>query len=92
FALPLSTQGQRWSGFYQSELKKGGNRYMAKCKFCLIEFSDKPEKLHLYITKREKRSSSQNRPKNKYYRLQTQIYIHSNKEDLAMYLERKKKW
>ncbi|CAG8838407.1 20383_t:CDS:1, partial [Gigaspora margarita] len=50
FALPLSTQGQCWSGFYRSELKKGENRYTAKCKFCLAEFSSKPEKLHLHIT------------------------------------------
>ncbi|CAG8718780.1 530_t:CDS:1, partial [Cetraspora pellucida] len=51
FALPLSTQDQRWSGFFRSELKKGGNRYMAKYKFCLSEFSDKPERLHQHVLK-----------------------------------------
>ncbi|CAG8441495.1 5717_t:CDS:2 [Cetraspora pellucida] len=49
FALPLSTQGQRWSGFYRSEQKKKGNRYDAKCKYCLIELTGKPEKLHQHV-------------------------------------------
>ena len=49
FALPLPTQGKRWTGFYRSETKKAGNRYIAKCRYCLIELSGKPEKLHNHV-------------------------------------------
>ncbi|CAG8661079.1 16171_t:CDS:2 [Cetraspora pellucida] len=46
FALPLLTQSQRWYSFYRSEIKGAGNRYTAKCKYCLRELSGKPERLH----------------------------------------------
>ena len=49
FDLPLPTQGKRWTGFYRSETKKAGNRYIAKCRYCLIELSGKPEKLHNHV-------------------------------------------
>ncbi|CAG8470626.1 2523_t:CDS:2 [Cetraspora pellucida] len=49
FALPLQTQGKRWTGFYHSQTKKAGNRYAAKCSYCLIELVDKPERLHQHV-------------------------------------------
>src|SRR6185437_1720424 len=51
FTMPLPTQGLRWSGFFRSENKVGGNRYTAKCKYCLVELSGKPEKLHQHVTR-----------------------------------------
>ncbi|CAG8697326.1 1346_t:CDS:1, partial [Ambispora leptoticha] len=49
FTMPLSTQGLRWIGFFRSENKRGGNRYTAKCKYCLTELNGKPEKLHQHV-------------------------------------------
>ncbi|CAG8742634.1 16565_t:CDS:2, partial [Cetraspora pellucida] len=49
FALPLSTQGKRWTGFYRSVEKGRGNRYIAKCKYCLSEFSGKTDRLHQHV-------------------------------------------
>ncbi|CAG8576685.1 2182_t:CDS:1, partial [Scutellospora calospora] len=49
FALPLPTQSQRWYSFYRSEIKGAGNRYTAKCKYCLCELSGKSERLHRHV-------------------------------------------
>ncbi|CAG8444938.1 2997_t:CDS:2 [Scutellospora calospora] len=31
------------------EIPQGGNRYLVKCKYCLNEFSGKPERLQHYV-------------------------------------------
>ncbi|CAG8680949.1 28218_t:CDS:2, partial [Dentiscutata erythropus] len=37
FANILPNQGKRWTGFWCSDDKKTRNRYIAKCKYCLVE-------------------------------------------------------
>lgn len=51
FTHTLPSQGHRWSGFWRSIDKKTGNRYTAKCKYCLSELEGKPDKLHQHVTK-----------------------------------------
>ncbi|CAG8692009.1 3622_t:CDS:2, partial [Cetraspora pellucida] len=51
FAQPLPSQGHRWTSFYRSVDKKLGNRYTAKCKYCLTDLEGKPERLHQHVLK-----------------------------------------
>src|SRR5260363_371971 len=51
FANILPNQGQRWTGFWHSDEKKTGNRYTAKCKYCLVELKGKPDRLHQHVTR-----------------------------------------
>ncbi|RIB15166.1 hypothetical protein C2G38_2193085 [Gigaspora rosea] len=40
FTHILPNQGTRWTGFWRSIDKKTGNRYTAKCKYCLSELEE----------------------------------------------------
>lgn len=45
----MNTHGIRWKNFYRSLDKKGGNRYEAKCGFCLVTFEGRPGRLHNHV-------------------------------------------
>lgn len=51
FATPLSNQGVRWKNFYRSvnKVPGNGNRYNAKCGFCLEGMEGKPDTLHKHV-------------------------------------------
>lgn len=49
YLTPLSTQGVRWKNFYRSLDKATGNRYNAKCGFCLADVEGRPERLHNHV-------------------------------------------
>ena len=39
----------RWKNLYRSLDKKGGNRYEAKCGFCLVTVEGRPDRLHNHV-------------------------------------------
>ncbi|RIB20488.1 hypothetical protein C2G38_2179098 [Gigaspora rosea] len=44
FTHTLPSQGTRWTGFWCSINKKTGNRYTAKCKYCLFDLEEASKK------------------------------------------------
>lgn len=51
--------GARWGAFYRSTTRGAGNRYMAKCKFCGVVLSGRPERLAEHIIVGECQSITQ---------------------------------
>ncbi|KAF6134636.1 hypothetical protein GIB67_002037 [Kingdonia uniflora] len=49
FLKPLTAQGARWTNFYRSVDKGTGNRYSAKCGFCLCSVPGRPDKLQDHV-------------------------------------------
>ncbi|CAG8615562.1 224_t:CDS:1 [Cetraspora pellucida] len=51
FTYTLPNQGHRWTGFWRSVEKKTGNKYIAKCKYCIFELEGKPDRLYQHVLK-----------------------------------------